>query len=324
MWSTPLWWKNSLGPVLLQGSLFRPTVPSALGLSWSMAVSPNGNDTYQNSLRGRPSVVSVSVKLGPVPTPGGLTTLAQDRGDYYEITGMKNWVTNAREASVAIVFAKTEKTKDHRGISALIVDIPSEGLELIKIEDKLGIKGSSTGQFAFDKVRVPKENLLGPMGKGLSIALATLDGGRIGIAAQALGISRAAFFYAKKYATQRVQFGRPIANLQAIQFMLADMSTKIGASQLLILNAAQKKEARMDYTKDASQAKLFASEAAMWITMKAIQVCGGNGYSREYPLERYFRDAKITEIYEGTSEIQRVVIASHELKDVFQQTVKGL
>ena len=247
---------------------------------------------------------------------GSLTTTAIDKGDYYEITGMKNWVTNAREAKIAIVFAKTKKTKDHKGISTFIVEMDSKGLEIVKIEDKLGIRGSSTGQLAFDKVCVPKDNLLGPLEKGLRVALSTLDGGRIGIAAQALGISEAAFKYARKYATERVQFGRPIADLQAIQFILADMSTKIAASRVLIINAGQKKDRGQNYSKDSSQAKLFASEAAMWITTKAIQICGGNGYTREYPLERYFRDAKITEIYEGTSEIQRVIIAAHELKEV--------
>ncbi len=247
---------------------------------------------------------------------GSLTTTAVDKGDYYEVTGMKNWVTNVKEAQIAVVFAKTKKTKDHKGISAFIVEMNAKGPTIVKIEDKLGIRGSSTGQLAFDKVCVPKANLLGPPEKGLRVALSTLDGGRIGIAAQALGISKAAFYYARKYATERVQFGRPIADLQAIQFMLADMSTKIAASKALTINAAQKKDQGPHYSKDSSQAKLFASEAAMWITTKAIQICGGNGYTREYPLERYFRDAKITEIYEGTSEIQRVIIAAHELKEV--------
>ena len=248
---------------------------------------------------------------------GSLSTMALDKGDHFEITGMKNWVTNAREAKVAIVFAKTQKTKDHKGMTAFIVDMQTKGgPSIVKIEDKLGIRGSSTGQLAFDKVCVPKENVLGPMGKGLRVALATLDGGRIGIAAQALGISRAAFEYSLKYATQRVQFGAPISKLQAIQFMLADMSTKIAASRALTFIAGQKKDRRQPYAKEASQAKLFAAEAAMWITTKAIQICGGNGYTKEYPLERYFRDAKITEIYEGTSEIQRLVIANYELKEV--------
>lgn len=247
---------------------------------------------------------------------GSLTTIAEDKGDYYEITGVKNWITNAREAKIAVVFAKTTKTPDYKGMSAFIVETNSPGFSVIKIEEKLGIKGSSTGQIAFDKVKVPKKNLLGELGKGFRIGMATLDGGRIGIASQALGIATAAFQYATKYSTQRVQFGAPIANLQAIQFMLADMSTKIAASKLLIHHASEMKDHKMNYTKEAAQAKLFASEAAMWITTKAIQVCGGNGYTKEYPLERHFRDAKITEIYEGTSEIQRIVIGTSETKAV--------
>ncbi|MFZ4712329.1 MAG: acyl-CoA dehydrogenase family protein [Bacteriovoracaceae bacterium] len=247
---------------------------------------------------------------------GSLTTFAEDKGDHWEITGVKNWITNAREAKIALVFAKTQKTPDHKGISAFIVETNSPGFSIIKIEEKLGIKGSSTGQIAFDKVKVPKENLLGELQKGFRIAMGTLDGGRIGIASQALGISRAAFSYAVKYSTERVQFGAPISNLQAIQFMLADMSTKVAASQLLIEHASKMKNAHVPYSKEAAHAKLFASEAAMWITTKAIQVCGGNGYTKEYPLERHFRDAKITEIYEGTSEIQRIVIATSEIKAV--------
>jgi butyryl-CoA dehydrogenase len=245
---------------------------------------------------------------------GSLTTMAEDKGDHWEINGVKNWITNGSEADIAIVFAKTSKTDNYKGISAFIVETNSPGFEIIKVEEKLGIKGSSTCQLAFDKVKVPKENLLGPLEKGFKVAMATLDGGRIGIASQALGIARAAFEYALRYSNERVQFGKPISSLQAIQFMLADMSTKISASQLLIYNASQMKDRKEDYTKYSAQAKLYAAEAAMWITTKAIQVCGGNGYTKEYPLERYFRDAKITEIYEGTSEIQRVVIASTELK----------
>ena len=246
---------------------------------------------------------------------GSLTTMATDLGDEWEISGVKNWITNGKEAKIAIVFAKTKKTDDYRGISAFIVDTSSAGFNVMKAEDKLGIKGSSTTQIQLDKVRIPKENLLGPAEKGFKVAMATLDGGRIGIAAQALGIACAAFRYARRYSTERIQFGAPLSNLQAIQFMLADMSTKIDASRLLILDSSSKKDRKENYTKRSAQAKLFAAEAAMWITTKAIQICGGNGYTREYPLERHFRDAKITEIYEGTSEIQRVVIAAQELKE---------
>lgn len=247
---------------------------------------------------------------------GSLTTFAQDNGDHYVLNGVKNWITNGKEADIAIVFAKTKKTDDYKGITAFIVETNSPGYSIIKIEDKLGIKGSSTAQLAFDNVKVPKENLLGDDCKGFRVAMATLDGGRIGIASQALGIAEGAFRYAREYVTQRIQFGAPLANLQGIQFMLADMSTKLSASRLLIYNASQMKDLNQNYTKYSAQAKLFASEAAMWITTKAVQLCGGNGYTKEYPLERFFRDAKITEIYEGTSEIQRVVIASCELKEV--------
>ncbi|MAF78738.1 MAG: acyl-CoA dehydrogenase [Halobacteriovoraceae bacterium] len=244
-----------------------------------------------------------------------LTTYAEDKGDHYLLNGTKNWITNGKEADVAVVFAKTEKTDDHKGMSALVVETAWEGFSIQKAEDKLGIKGSSTTQIVFENVKVPKENLLGKEKKGFSIGLATLDGGRIGIAAQALGIAEAAFRYAKKYSMERIQFGKPIGDLQAIQFILADMSTKIAASRLLIAEASRLKDLGEPYSKEAAQAKVFASESAMWITTKAIQVLGGNGYVKEYPVERHFRDAKITEIYEGTSEIQRLVIAANELKE---------
>lgn len=246
---------------------------------------------------------------------GSLTTQAVDMGDHWEINGVKNWITNGKEAGVCIVFAKTKKTPDYKGISAFIVETKTPGFSIIKEEDKLGIKGSSTCQLAFDKVKVPKEALLGEQEKGFRVAMATLDGGRIGIAAQALGIAQAAFNYAANYVTQRVQFGAPLANLQGIQFMLADMSTKIASSRLLIYHASHLKDAGLPYSKQSAQAKLMASESAMWVTTKAIQLCGGNGYTKEYPVERYFRDAKITEIYEGTSEVQRMVIAASELKE---------
>jgi butyryl-CoA dehydrogenase len=248
---------------------------------------------------------------------GSLTTFAEDMGTHYEITGMKNWITNGREAKIAVVFAKTKKTPDHKGMSAFIVETNTPGFSVIKIEEKLGIKGSSTAQIALDKVKVPKENLLGESEKGFKIALATLDGGRIGIAAQALGIAEGAFRYATKYSKERVQFGAPISNLQAIQFILSDMSTRIHGARLMIYDASHRKERKLPYNKHAAQAKLFASETAMWTTTKAIQVCAGNGYTREFPVERYFRDAKITEIYEGTSEIQRLVIAANVLKEVY-------
>lgn len=247
---------------------------------------------------------------------GSLTTFAEDKGDHWEINGVKNWITNGKEANVCIVFAKTKKTPDYKGISCFIVETSTPGFSIIKEEDKLGIRGSSTCQLAFDKVKVPKDALLGETEKGFRVAMATLDGGRIGIAAQALGIAQGAFDYAIRYTKQRVQFGAPLSDLQGIQFMLADMSTKIGASRLLIYHASALKDAGLPYSKESAQAKLMASESAMWITTKAIQLCGGNGYTKEYPVERMFRDAKITEIYEGTSEVQRMVIASNELKAI--------
>lgn len=247
---------------------------------------------------------------------GSLTTMAVDKGDHWEINGVKNWITNGKEAGVAIVFAKTKKTDDYKGISAFIVDCDSAGFNVMKSEDKLGIRGSSTTQIQLDKVKVPKENLLGQPEKGFRIAMATLDGGRIGIAAQAVGIAEAAFRYSKKYAVERIQFGKPLADLQGVQFMLADMSWKIDASRLLIEDASMMKDRGEYYSKRSAQAKLMAAESAMWVTTKAIQVCGGNGYTREYPVERHFRDAKITEIYEGTSEVQRIVIAAAELKEL--------
>jgi butyryl-CoA dehydrogenase len=248
--------------------------------------------------------------------PGTLATFAEDKGDHYELSGTKNWITNGGEADVAVVLAKTTKSNDHKGVTAFIVETKSEGFKVQKLEEKLGIKGSSTAQIHFDKVKVPKENILGDFEKGFKVALSTLDGGRIGIGAQALGIAEAAFRYARQYATERVQFGKPISNLQAIQFKIADMSTRIEASRLLIEKASELKDSGKPYSKEAAQAKLFASETAMWVTTQAIQALGGNGYSKEYPVERFFRDAKITEIYEGTSEIQRIVIAANEFKSI--------
>ncbi len=248
--------------------------------------------------------------------PGTLATFAEDKGDHYELSGTKNFITNGKDAGIAIVLAKTTKTNDHKGITAFIVDTKSEGFQVQKLEDKLGIKGSTTAQIWLNKVKVPKTNVLGEVGKGFKVALSTLDGGRIGIASQALGIAEAAFRYAKKYSKERVQFGKPISELQAIQFKLADMSTEIAASRLLIMHASYLKDNDLPYSKEAAQAKLFASESCMRITTQAIQVLGGNGYTKEYPCERHFRDAKITEIYEGTSEIQRIVIAANELKGV--------
>lgn len=241
-------------------------------------------------------------------------TVAKSKGDLYLLSGVKNFITNGPQADVAIVFAMTDKSKGKKGISAFIVDKHSKGVEVGKIEKKMGIKGSACSQLIFNEVSVPRENLLGNEGGGFKIALRVLDGGRIGIGAQALGIARGAFEAAKNYAKERKQFGQPIAEFEAVQWILADMATQIDAARLLVHRAADLQDRGEPFTKEASMAKLFSSETAMKVTTDAIQIYGGYGYSREYPVERFFRDAKITEIYEGTSEIQRLVIAAQVLK----------
>ncbi|MBY0469861.1 acyl-CoA dehydrogenase [bacterium] len=244
--------------------------------------------------------------------PGGLTCTATKVPGGYKIRGTKNWITNGKEADYCVLFATTDKTKGYKGILTVVVDTKSEGFKVAKLEDKLGINASSTAQLFFDDVFVPETNLLSKEGDGLKIALSTLDGGRIGIASQALGIARCALNASKKFAIEREQFGAPIAKLQAIQWHIADMATRLQGARLLTWHAAKLKDQGLPYTKEAAMAKLAASEAAMWIATKAIQVHGGYGYTKEYVVERNFRDAKITEIYEGTSEIQRLVIASQE------------
>lgn len=246
--------------------------------------------------------------------PGGLTTTATKVPGGYKIHGSKNFITNGKEADYAIVFANVDRSLGHKGITAFIVDTKLPGYQVAKLEDKLGITGSSTAALFFDNVFVSEDCLLGKVGQGFKIALSTLDGGRIGIASQALGIARCALDASKKFAQEREQFGAPIAKLQAIQWMIADMATRLQAARLLTWNASQKKDKGLRYSKDSAMAKLAAAEAAMWIATKAIQVHGGYGYTKEYIVERCFRDAKITEIYEGTSEIQRIVIADAEFR----------
>ncbi len=240
-------------------------------------------------------------------------TVARREGDWYVLNGTKNFTTNGLEADVAIVFATLDRRLGHKGITAFLVEKGTPGFEVAKVEKKLGIRGSSCVQFHLENVKVPKENLLGQEGEGFRIAMHTLDGGRIGIAAQAVGIAQATLDMASDYAKQRVQFGRPIASFQAIQFMLADMAVEIEAARLLTYRAALLKDKGVRHTKEAAMAKLFASETAMRAAVKGIQVLGGYGYMMDYPAQRYLRDAKITEIYEGTSEIQRLVIARHLL-----------
>ncbi|MEH7390095.1 acyl-CoA dehydrogenase [Bacillus sp. JJ1503] len=242
---------------------------------------------------------------------GSLKSKAVKKGDHYVINGSKVFITNGGEADVYIVFALTNPELGSRGISAFIVEKDTPGLVIGKDEKKMGLHGSRTLQLSFEDMRVPAENLLGEEGHGFKIALANLEVGRIGIAAQALGIAEAALEAAAEYAKERVQFGKPIAAQQGIGFKLADMATAVEASKLLIYRAADLRQRGIKCGMEASMAKLFASKTAVEVTTEAIQVFGGYGYTEDYPVERYFRDAKITEIYEGTSEIQRLVISKH-------------
>ena len=242
---------------------------------------------------------------------GGTRTTAVLEGDQWMLNGSKIFITNGGEAEIYVVFARSDKTAEkHHGISAYIVEKGTEGFEFGKKEKKLGIRASPTMELVFTNCRIPKENLLGEEGEGFKVAMKTLDGGRIGIAAQALGIAQGAFDAAVAYAKERKQFDRPIAGFQGVQFMLADMATRIEAARLLVYQAAWRASAGLSYSKESAMAKLAASEAAMWVTTKAVQVHGGYGYTREFPVERMMRDAKITEIYEGTSEVQRIVIGT--------------
>lgn len=243
-----------------------------------------------------------------------LKTSAVRRGDRYVVNGTKAWITSGGVADAAIVYVKTDPTKSEKGITALVVERGTPGFKVGKEEKKLGINGTACVELSFEDCEVPVENRLGQEGEGYKIALSTLDGGRIGIAAQAVGISQGALEEVLQYSQQRIAFGQPIANFQAIQFMLADMATEIAAARLLTRKAAWKQGTGTRFTMDAAIAKLFASEMATRVTHKAIQIHGEYGYSREYPVERMYRDARVTEIYEGTSEIQRMVIASWVLK----------
>lgn len=243
-------------------------------------------------------------------------TTATLSGNKYILNGRKNFITNGPHADAMILYAMTDKAKRHKGISCFIVEKNFPGFSIGKVERKLGIRASSTSEIVLEGCEVPKENLLGEEGMGFTIAMSTLDGGRIGVGAQAVGIAQAAYECARQYATEREAFGQAIAKFQAIEHYLADMAMKIDASRLLVHRAAWMKDNNLNHTKEAAMAKLFASETAMWVTNKAIQVYGGYGYIRDYPVERYYRDAKITEIYEGTSEIQRLVIARNILKEI--------
>jgi butyryl-CoA dehydrogenase len=238
-------------------------------------------------------------------------TTAEKHGDEWVINGTKNWITNGPVADVCVLFTMNDKAAGHKGITAFILPMKAKGVRVGQPDDKLGIRGSKSSQIFLDDVRLSEAHLLGVVGGGFKVAMSTLDGGRIGIAAQAVGIARACLEDSLAYAQQRRTFGKPIAQHQAIQFKLADMATEIDAARLLTLRAAYLKDTKQPYGKEAAMAKLFASDIANKAAREAIQIFGGNGYVTEYPVERHFRDAKITEIYEGTSEIQRMVIAGH-------------
>jgi acyl-CoA dehydrogenase len=244
---------------------------------------------------------------------GSLKTRAVLDGDDYVIDGAKVFITNGGEAGVYIIFASTDPQAGSRGISAFIVEKNTPGLIIGKDERKMGLHGSRTVQLTFENMRVPATNRLGEEGEGFKIALANLEVGRIGIAAQSLGIAEAALEAATKYAKERVQFGKPIAQQQAVGFKLADMATAVEAAKLLVYRAAYLRSQNLPCGKEASMAKLFASQTAMDTAIEAVQIFGGYGYTEDYPVERYFRDAKVTQIYEGTSEIQRIVISKHVL-----------
>ncbi len=245
----------------------------------------------------------------------GMKTTSARKGDGWVLNGEKNFCTNAPVAGTFVIMAKTDSGKASHGISAFIVEKGTPGLHIGKVEDKLGMRASATSQILLEDCHVPAENLLGREGEGYVNALKTLDGGRVGIAALGLGLAQGAFQESVAYAKEREQFGQPIANFQGIQWFLADMAVKIEASRMLVYRAAWLKEHGRPYKKEASMAKLFASEAAMWVTTKAVQIHGGYGYIKDYPVERMFRDAKLCEIGEGTSEIQRLVIARELLGD---------
>lgn len=246
---------------------------------------------------------------------GAASTTARDGGDHWILNGTKSWITNSYEASAAVVFATTDKSLKHKGISAFIVPKDTPGFTLGKKEDKLGIRASSTANLIFDDCKIPKENLLGPLGAGFKIAMTTLDAGRIGVAGQAIGIAQASIDCAVDYALKRTSFNKPIAQLQAIQMKIADMEMRLESARLLNYKAACLKDNNKPYTKEAAMAKLAASETATFCAHQAIQILGGMGYVSDMPAERHYRDARITEIYEGTSEIQRLVIAGNTIKE---------
>jgi len=278
-----------------------------------------GNDVQRH--RFLPRLVSRELAAFSLSEPGAgsdaaaIESTAVRQGDTYVLNGSKNWVTNGQQAGVYLIFARTEKAAGNRGLSAFIVERGVPGLVIGNPEDKMGLRGSDTVSLSLEDLRVPADQRLGEEGEGFKIAMSMLDAGRIGVGAQALGVMCAAFGEAVRYAQIRKAFGQPIAKIQAMQFKLAEMERRIQCSRLLIQRAAWLKDLGQPYTREAAMAKLYASEAATWVTHAAIQVHGGYGYVKEYAVERYYRDARVMEIYEGTSEIQRLVIARSLLKD---------
>jgi alkylation response protein AidB-like acyl-CoA dehydrogenase len=242
-----------------------------------------------------------------------LACRAEDKGDHYLLTGRKLWITNAAEAELFIVMATLDPAKGYKGITSFLVERASPGFTIGKKEDKLGIRASSTCELILERVKVPKENVLGEVGKGYKIAIETLNEGRIGIGAQMVGVAQGSYEHGLAYAQEREQFGKPIADFQAVQFLLSELATEIEASRLLTYNAARLRDTGAPFIKEAAMAKLFASRAAEHVTSKVIEIYGGNGFTREYPVEKYFRDQKVGQIYEGTTNMQLAVIAKQIL-----------
>ncbi|HEY2954491.1 MAG TPA: acyl-CoA dehydrogenase family protein [Candidatus Eisenbacteria bacterium] len=278
-----------------------------------------GTDTQRR--RFLPRLVSRELAAFSLSEPGSgsdaasIAATALRHGDSYVLSGSKNWVTNGQQAGVYLIFARTDKAAGNAGISAFIVERGSQGLVIGNPEDKMGLRGSDTVSLSLEDLRVPADQRLGEEGEGFKIAMSMLDAGRIGVGAQALGVMRAAFEEAVRYAQIRSAFGQPLAKIQAVQFKLAEMERRLQCARLLIQRAAWLKDTGRPYSREAAMAKLYASEAATWVTHQAIQVHGGYGYVKEYAVERFYRDARVMEIYEGTSEIQRLVIARSLQKD---------
>jgi alkylation response protein AidB-like acyl-CoA dehydrogenase len=278
-----------------------------------------GNDEQRR--RFLPRLVSKDLSAFSISEPaagsdaGHLHTTAVRKDGHYVINGSKNWVTNGDQAGIYLLFARTDPSSGHKGISAFVVERGTPGLIIGRPEDKMGLRGSDTVALSLQDLKVPIEHRLGAEGEGFRIAMEALDAGRIGVAAQALGVATAAFGEAVKYAQQRSAFGQTLSKIQTIQFKLAEMERRIQCSRLLIQRAAWLKDSRRPFSREAAMAKLYSSEAATWVTHQAIQIHGGYGYVKEYAVERYYRDARVMEIYEGTSEIQRLVIARSLMRD---------